>query len=120
LRIWDIYTGSDFFLPGSRDKRIPGPDPHKRISVFLTLENLSEIFIPNPDFVSILDPGTSGKKSPDPGSGSRRNMQPNTLKRRGYKGKIYVQNTRKKHVESETIWIRIRKNTFWIDNHAFK
>ncbi len=26
----------------------------------------------------------------------------------------------KKHVESETIWIRIRKKSFWIDNNVFK
>jgi hypothetical protein len=60
----------------SRVEKIPVPDPHQRIQVFLTqnlLPKLSEIksgnFIPDPDF---FRPGSRGNKStgsqiPDPG-----------------------------------------------------
>jgi hypothetical protein len=41
LRIQDVYLGarihgSDFFHPGARFDKIPDPNPHQRISVFLT------------------------------------------------------------------------------------
>jgi hypothetical protein len=73
LRIRDVYPGSEFSFPdpGSKRFRIPDPNPHQRIKVFLTPKlflNSRKIylgcylFIPDPDFFSIPDLGSSGKK----------------------------------------------------------
>ncbi len=70
---------SEFFHPGSRVKRIP--DPHQRISVFLTLKTVSKLsdlwsgmllFIPDPDCPPILDHGSGSliQGSKITGSGS--------------------------------------------------
>jgi hypothetical protein len=71
--------GPEFFHPGSRIQvkkiRIPDPDPHQRIKVFLNLKTVSKLsekfsgmLIPDPGFVPSripnLDPGV--KKAPDP------------------------------------------------------
>jgi hypothetical protein len=35
--------GAEFFYPGPRVEKIPDPDPHQRISVFLTLKTVSKL-----------------------------------------------------------------------------
>ncbi len=35
LRIRDVYSGPEFFQPGSRVKKIPDPDPHQRLYKYL-------------------------------------------------------------------------------------
>ncbi len=81
LRIWDVFSSSEFFNPGSRVKK--GPDPQQRIyvPVILTLklfpvlscwkydlDCLSQIWIFFHPGYGIPDPGV--KKAPYPGSGS--------------------------------------------------
>jgi hypothetical protein len=72
LRILDVY-------PGSRVDKVPDPDPHshphQRIQVFSTQKlflssqkNDQGMFISDPIFFPIPDPGVI--KAPDPGSGS--------------------------------------------------
>ncbi len=65
--------GSEIFHPWSRVKKIPDPDPHKRVLLFLTrkISKLSEIwsgmFIPDLNFLPISELGSRGQK----GTGSR-------------------------------------------------
>jgi hypothetical protein len=63
--------------PGSKVKKIPDPDPHQRMEVFLTqqiVSKLSEIYPGCSSRIRIMifypspDPGSSGEKTPDPGS----------------------------------------------------
>jgi hypothetical protein len=62
--------------------RIPVPDPHQRIEVFLTHSKIRSgvtgVLIPDPIsrvwIFSIPDPGV--KKVPDPGSGSAKLLSP--------------------------------------------
>ncbi len=81
LWIRDFNPGSEFFHPGSRVKKIPDPrsgPASTNLSIFnpkkLFLSSRkydpgcsSRIWIPDLDFLSILDPGSSGQK----GIGSR-------------------------------------------------
>jgi hypothetical protein len=61
LQIRDVYTGSDYFHPGSRSKKNPDPIRIKEFN-----PKKSGMFIPGPDLKSrIPDPGV--KKAPDPG-----------------------------------------------------
>jgi hypothetical protein len=62
----------DFLHPGSRVDKIPYPDPHQRIKVFLTQKTdtkfskvIAGMFIPDPGsgFFPIPDPGV--KKAPE-------------------------------------------------------
>jgi hypothetical protein len=73
--------GYEFFYPGadprSKRFRIPEPDPHQRIYVFLALktvsklsEKLSGMFIPDPRSGFFYHPRSMVKITPDPGSGS--------------------------------------------------
>jgi hypothetical protein len=63
--------GSEFFLPGSRVKKIPDPDPHQRICILTQktvsklVEKWSWMFIPDPGsgFFSILEPGSATLQS---------------------------------------------------------
>jgi hypothetical protein len=73
MRIRSVYTdpGSEFLHPGSRVKRsrIPNPDPHQRIQLFLTQKNVSQlsdkiIWDVHPGYPRIPDPRV--KKAPDP------------------------------------------------------
>jgi hypothetical protein len=80
LRIWAVYPGSGTRIfpfrtpdPGSKRFRIPDPDPHQIVQGFLSLktvskllEKLSGMFIPDPIFFPIPDPGSRGQKAPDP------------------------------------------------------
>jgi hypothetical protein len=74
LRIRDVYPGyripdPNFSIqdPGSRVDKIP--DPHQRITVFLTQKTATKFSkIGSSKF--ILDSGPGVKKAPDPGSGS--------------------------------------------------
>jgi hypothetical protein len=65
LRIRDVYPGSEFFRPGSRVKKIPDPDPHQRILVFLTQGNdRSPPFPISSDlFSTFIDVSGSGPRS---------------------------------------------------------
>jgi hypothetical protein len=80
LRIRDVYPGSRLPVPtfsipdpGSRVDKIPDPDQHQRVSVFLTqktdtqfLKIKSGMFNPDPGSWIILDQGV--KIAPEPGS----------------------------------------------------
>ena len=59
-----LDPGFEFFHPGSRVKKIPDPDPHKGIQVFLT----QYLFLMIWDH--ILDPGSELFSIPAPKSGS--------------------------------------------------
>jgi hypothetical protein len=76
LRIRDVYSGSEFFLPGSR---IQGQKDSGSASKNITQKIVSKLSeydagcsspIPDPylDFLPIPDPGV--QKAPDPGCGS--------------------------------------------------
>ncbi len=69
LRIWDVYPGSEFFLSRIRNKEFKYFNPKKMVSK--PSEIWSGLFIPDPDpdFLTIPDPGSWGvKKGPDSGS----------------------------------------------------
>jgi hypothetical protein len=92
LQIRGVYPGSYFFHlgsqtqgwqdPESRIDKIPDPDPHKRIEVFLTLKIYTmfskispRMFIVHPRswiwiFFPSRIPNPGVKKAPEPGSGS--------------------------------------------------
>ncbi len=81
LRIRDVYPGPpdpNFSIldPGSKRFRIPDPDPHKRIKVFLTQKNsfyaignmirdVCTSQTPDLDFLPIPDPGVKKHRIPD-------------------------------------------------------
>ncbi len=77
LWIRDVYTGSEFFHPGSRIRSFSIPDlgsPSKNLSIITQkiVSQLSEIwsglFIPDPDPVILPNADPWVKKAPDPGS----------------------------------------------------
>jgi hypothetical protein len=60
-----FIPGPNFFRPESRVKKALDPDPQQKIVTKLS-ENVSLMFIPDPDFFLFPDPGV--KKALDPGS----------------------------------------------------
>ncbi len=74
LRIRDVYPWSGFFYPGFRIQIFFYPGSASKNFSILTQKIVSELseiwsglFIPDPDFLPIPDPGSSGRK----GTGSR-------------------------------------------------
>ncbi len=78
-----LDPGSKFFHHGSRIKKIPDPDPHKRIQVFLTqylflmiwdhiLDPGSELFFHPGSQIRIPDPGVENAQDHRSGSGCTR------------------------------------------------
>ncbi len=73
LRIRDVYPGSEFFHPGSRVKKIPGPGSRSASKnlIWDVIPNPDLDFLPIPDpevFLPITDPGCRGQKGTGSGS----------------------------------------------------
>jgi hypothetical protein len=86
LRIRDVYSGSEFFHPGSRVKKISDPGSESASKNFRpkTVSKLSEklsgLFVPDPDFFPrILDLGIKKHRIPDPNTGCGSGSDPDSM-----------------------------------------